>query len=109
MPLEGLGVEAVVGIHGRADAGPDPELRIGHRERRLQQLGDAAADRGRGVGAVDARLELDQHHELVPAVAGQQVGRAPYTVEATREMVQELISGGMTETVVHELEIVEVD
>ena len=107
--LEDVGhLRAVVGEGGDADAGGDLELVALDHERRLERGQEVVRDVvGGGAGVV---VEVgQQQHELVAAVAGEQVGRARAGRQARRDLAQQLVAGGVAERVVDELEAVEVD
>ena len=64
----------------------------------------------RAGGRAGVALEVgQQEHELVAAVAGEQVGRAGAAGEPRGDLAQQLVAGGVPERVVDELEVVEVD
>ena len=76
----------------------------GALERRQHVVGDAA---GRRAGVA---VEVgEQEHELVAAVAGEQVGGAAAAGEARGDLAQQLVARGVAERVVDDLEVVEVD
>jgi hypothetical protein len=107
--VQGLRVARVIGVDGGSDAGADAKLGIGNRERRLHPLGDPATDgRRRGCG-IDVGFELGEHHELVAAMARDDVAGAAHAFQAPGHLAQELVAGSVAQPVVDELEAVEVD
>ena len=89
-----------------ADARRRVELATRQRDRLVQHRDDALGelDRLGDVGDVFAH-----DHELVAAEARHRVGRADRTGEPTRDLDEQLVADDVTETVVDELEAVEVE
>ena len=71
-----------------------------------ERLGDALGDPGRAVLVADV---LGEHGELVAAEAGDGVARAQGLLDPGGDGREQLVAGGMTEAVVDELELVEVE
>ena len=51
---------------------------------------------------------LTEHDEFIAAEAGQRVGRTEHALHPLRRLGEHLVAGGVTQAVVHELEVVEV-
>ena len=107
--MQALGVAGVIGVARGTDARSDVQLRVVDGERRLQLLGDPPADRRRHRETVRIRVELGQQHELVSALSGQHIRRAPNPIQTLGELAQQPVTGGVPETVVDQLEVVEID
>lgn len=74
-------------------------------QRLLQHLDDLSAQRFGAVQAVDARA---QQQEFVAAETGNGGCRSGAAGEPGRHRLQESVAGGMTEGVVHELQLIQV-
>ena len=104
-PQELLGVERVL-RHGDPDARGHHDLFAAQAERRIEQPADAL---GRGQGVVEAADALEQHRELVTAEAGDGVRRARRVIDPRGCRRDQLVATRMSEAVIDELEVVEVD
>jgi len=104
--LEDLGGGAAVARPDRdADRGADPELGAVDHQRGVQRLEDPGTRRARRVGS---ETGADQH-ELVAAKAREQVAAARDRADPLGDLAQHPVAGGVSERVVDELELVEID
>ena len=111
---QGRAVGGVERVEADADAGAHEDLDPGDDERVAQGAPDPPRDGfGRVADAVDRVLSRglgrDEEEELVAAVAGDCLARARRGAQAPGDRGQELVSGLVTEAVVDQLEVVEVD
>src|SRR3989475_4213309 len=88
-----------------ADARRERQLPAGHRHRALERVEQTPRDTDR----VLLGRTVDEDRELVAAESGRRVVDADDTVETTGDLLQELVTGVVPETVVDLLEDVEVD
>ena len=104
VPDQTLGFLAA-GADRDSDAGADEVLPAAQDEGPGERLGDALGD---PRGAVLAADVLGEDGEFVPAEAGHGVRGAQGLLDPGGDRGQQLITGGMSETVVDQLELVEV-
>jgi hypothetical protein len=101
-----VGVTAVAGRQGDADAGADDHLLAADLEG-LSQGSDHALGQGRGFLGVAQRLL--QHHELVAAETRHHIALAHHLAQPLGDRAQQVVPAGMAQRVVDLLELVEVD
>ena len=105
-----LGRVAIGRKQARADAGRHVQVGAGDRkrlrERRSQLGGDRLGRRARRA-LIDGTLH--EHEELVAALARDDVAGPARFAQPLRNHHQQLVSDRVTEAVVHELEVVQVD
>ncbi len=106
----GVAQELLGGCPGAAEcdahARGGEQLATRQRDRLVQHLDDAFGELDRFGDVLDV---LAHDHELVAAEPGDGVGRADRAHEPSRDLEQQLVADDVTETVVHELEAVEVE
>ena len=87
----------------------DPDARRDHERSLLdeERLGQGGHEAGGHEGRVGRTLQ--QHRELVAAQPGHEVAGPHDALEALRREREDLVPGGVTEGVVHGLDLVEVD
>ena len=95
-----------IGGHDDANARGDECVVVLEAQRRLEALDDALGDRD---GLLLVLYVLAEDDELVPAVTSRGVGAAQRVVETAANLHQDLVTGLVTEAVVDQLELVEVD
>ena len=100
-----VGLRFIAG-DGHSDACADEQGLGVHLERLLEDRGDPC-DRGMNLEVV-AHV-LDDHHELVPAEPCDRIGPAQAFDHALRDLAEEAVARVVAETVVDELEPVEVE
>jgi len=100
-----LGLEAFVARARDADADRHREVVAVEHHGLAQHVGEAVGDVGRLVVGLDALAAQD---ELVTAEAGRGVALAQKTLEALGDGDQQLVTEGVAQAVVDELEMVEV-
>ncbi len=91
---------------GDADAGPYRDVLGGDADRRLERVGDPSRHL---LGGARHPARLQQDGELVTSEAGDGVARAGRGPEPLGDPDEELVTGGMAETVVDHLELVEIE
>ena len=91
---------------GDTDAGPDVQIRSGDRERLVERVEQLLGDH---FCVVLVRHVFDEDRELVAAHPGGGIGGTKASPESVRDGDQQHVTGGVPETVVHGLELVEVD
>ena len=101
-----IGVAAVARRQRDADAGADHHLVAADLEGLGKACDDALGERAGLLGVAQGVL---QHHELVAAEAGDDVGAAHGRAQAVGGHAQQLVAAGMAQRVVDLLELVEVD
>ena len=100
-----LGVTAVAGVQGNADAGGDFQRMLGHLERAIDQRHLAFSQ---AEGIIRLR-QLHQQHELIPADTRQGVLAAQVFTQALADLAQQLISQVVAEGIVDRFEAIQVD
>ena len=101
---QGLGVVAVFGVQGQAQAGVEVDAGAGQVQR-LAQLVEQHARAGLGEIGVDV---VHQHHEFITAQARHQVAGAHGLAQALAHLLQHLVAETVAERVVDFLEPVQV-
>ena len=100
------GVGAVVGIHGQTQTDRSGILIAGQLERGLHRADDLVAHR---LHFRTAGKAGQNQPEFVTADPGEDVRGAKLLAHALRRLAEQVIPGGVTEGVVHELEMVEIE
>ena len=101
-----IGLVAIRGADGDADARADDHLLVVDVVGRADRLDDAQRQGGGIRWLADADLE---NGELVSAHAGDRVRLPHQPPQTPRHQLQELVAGCMAERIVHALEVVEID
>ncbi len=101
-----VGSIAVARADGNADAGADHRLLAVDVIGLADPCDDLLRERGRVSGIRDRSLDDD---EFVAAHPGDGVGLAHQCAQAIGDDLEQLVAGGMTEGVVHRLELIEVE
>ena len=126
--IENFGARAAFGfgpVHGRVGVAQDVlRVRIARTEGRDadrggrvdgpafdgQRFGDAILQCGHAAREVRAVPEIaEEHRELIAAEARDGIGRSGKSLQSLGDGAQELIAGRMTERIVHQFEVVEID
>ena len=93
------------GGDGDPDAGGNGNFAAVDHERRAQRSGDPVGDPHRFLVVAELLTDKD---ELVPAEAGRGVGAAQLRGEPATHLHEQVVSGGVPQAVVDELEVVQV-
>ena len=106
MTQQDFEVDAVVGKEADAEAAIDAHFLAFEHDRRTDGILDAVQDVQR---VAQPTVVAEDEHEFVAAVAGDGVRIAQAGFQPAGDFDQQFVAGAMTEAVVDELEVVEID